>query len=102
MGVSIQVLRSYVIQENKNTDITQKIVIIKKIDIIEPEESLINNVSSYLGIEVSEITSVTRLGRCKSESTLPKAILVQLRNEYKVGKLLARASMLQNYEDNYH
>ena len=90
MGNIIQVIRFSVIQEYKNTDITQNhragTIIDKQCQLISRHRSKRDNICYQARALQIEINSAKNY----------------LGSEYKVGKFLARASILQNYEDNCH
>ena len=69
--------------------------------IFEHEENMMCDVVNYLGIDKSEISGFHRLEKFDAASTRTRQMLVKFKNSYNVEKLLARASMVKNYEPEY-
>ena len=70
-------------------------------EIFEHDESLLNEVTDFLGVNPAEISSFRRLGRFNAEASRPRTILVKFTHALTVDKILARSAMLKTYEPSF-
>ena len=59
---------------------------------------MISDVVNYLGVEKTEVTEFHSLGIFNSMATQSRQKLVKFQTSYYIDKILARASMLKNFE----
>ena len=71
-------------------------------EIFDHDEKLLNEVTTFLGINAAEISSFRRLGKFNANSSRPRQILVKFSHALTVDKILARSAMLKMYEPTFY